>query len=172
RRRRVVGRRIDRPAEGGWSRIGIPRRVKGADLEGMGARSEGRVVLAAGARAKGAAVELALEDATGLGRGEAEAGAGAVGQCRGIRGNRRIGRGGIDGPAEDRGGWIGIPRRADGADLEGMTAAAERGVTLRAGARAEGGAVELAFEGAPRRGRGKAEAGAGATGNRRGRARQ
>src|SRR5206468_4318009 len=118
----------------------------------------------AGARGEGGAVELALEGAARLSRGKAEAGAGATGNRRGRRRQSRIGRRRIDRPAEGRRSRVGIPRRVDGPDLERMRAGGERGVVLRAGACGEGGAVELALEGAARLSRGKAEAGAGGVG--------
>src|SRR5437867_398511 len=159
RRNNGIGRySVDGPGEARGGRVGIPRGVRGSDLEGVIATGQRAVGLWTRTRREAAAVERALEGTARLGGGEGEAGARAVGQGRWRRRNNGIGRYSVDGPGEARGGRVGIPRGVRGSDLEGVIATGQRAVGLWTRTRREAAAVERALEGTARLGGGESEA--------------
>ncbi len=139
--RRVRRGGVDGPAEGRRRRVGVGGLVDRPDFEGVGAVGERRVALRRGASCPGrrfARVEAALE------RGDAGAGpvvaaefefGGAGGDQSGrVLGDRRVRRGGVDGPAEGRRRPVGVGGLVDRPDFEGVGAVGERRVALRRGA--------------------------------------
>ena len=155
--RRVRRGGVDGPAEGRRRRVGVGGLVDRPDFEFVGAVGERRVALRRGAGCPGrrfARVEAALE------RGDAGAGpvssplnlnlGGAGGDQSGrVLGDRRVRRGGVDGPAEGRRRRVGVGGLVDRPDFEGVGAVGERRVALRRGAGRPGrrfARVEAALE--------------------------
>src|SRR5439155_22159064 len=111
---------VDGPGEARGGRVGIPRGVRGSDLEGVIATGQRAVGLWTRTRREAAAVERALEGTARLGGGEGEAGAGAVGHGRGRGRDNGIGRRSVGGPGDDGGGRVGVPRGVLGPDRGGV----------------------------------------------------
>src|SRR5262249_46040476 len=75
--------------------VSIAGGIGGAHLEGVVGNCQAAIGLRARTRSKGSRIKLAGKSAAGLRGGEAEAGAGAVGGCRWICGDRGVGWSGI-----------------------------------------------------------------------------
>src|SRR5437867_1283643 len=119
---------VDGPGEAGGGRVGIPRRVRGSDLEGVIATGQRAVGLWTRTRREAAAVERALEGTAGLGGGEGEAGAGAVGQGRWRGRESGIGRYSVGGRGAAGRNAGGARSNADGPHHGGVVSIRQRDV--------------------------------------------